>query len=726
VINSAGNYALSNVGVQVNQMLSGISVTPATTTVAANTTDQFAAGNLDQFGNAMPGTPAVTWSIVSGGGSISSSGLLTAPRTSGPVTVRATTGSFIGNSTVTVFYEELAWYQANAASGTTLVDSSGNNKTANLTGSSSFAAGVSGNALKLTGGYASMPTGILSNLNDFTIAAWVKIDTLNTWSRIFDFGTGTSNYMFLTPQANTAGGPLRFAITTNGNGNEQQLNGPTLSTGTWYHIAITLTGNTATMYVNGASVASTTGLTTHPAALGSTTQNYLGKSQFSDPAFLGSIDDFRIFNRGLSAAEVLRLAKPAIVNAAATSASPVTTAVTTLSVLASDVTAGESALTYTWATTGTPPAPVSFSLNGTNAAKNTIATFTQPGTYNFQVTIVNPASGATVATTSSISVTVNRTLSSIMVAPSSASIFAGQTKQFSASGYDQFGVALASQPTFTWSVDTSAVGSVSSTGLFTASSSSIGSATVRATSGSVSGTAGVNVAWLRGDLNGDGSINSADLPMLLMALTDPIGFQAQRGINSSDLLAVADADNDGQLTNADLQGEINLLIHAPSGGDGTNIDVENASLAESLGGEAPPIEVRSELSEFPSDKSLEYAEATFSSNSAPNELQSTPINSATLKQDTPPTTSHNRRAHSPIPYFGEVDSLGQGEELRRNIVDAGSNARTHIAPNSTGVKAVDHFFEGFQTPVVGGRRRIALSHAIFGELSADLEFPLFD
>ena len=42
--------------------------------------------------------------------------------------------------------------------------------------------------------------------------------------------------------------------------------------------------------------------------------------------------------------------------------------------------AGESNLTYTWTTTGTPPAPVVFSSNGNNAAKSTTATFTKAGT----------------------------------------------------------------------------------------------------------------------------------------------------------------------------------------------------------------------------------------------------------------------------------------------------------------------------------------------------------
>jgi len=46
-------------------------------------------------------------------------------------------------------------------------------------------------------------------------------------------------------------------------------------------------------------------------------------------------------------------------------------------------------LTYTWSVTGTPPASVSFSANGTNAAKNTVATFAAAGTYNLLATIAD-------------------------------------------------------------------------------------------------------------------------------------------------------------------------------------------------------------------------------------------------------------------------------------------------------------------------------------------------
>jgi hypothetical protein len=49
-------------------------------------------------------------------------------------------------------------------------------------------------------------------------------------------------------------------------------------------------------------------MTLSPASLGSTTRNWLGRSQYSADAYLdGQLDDFRIFNRALSAAEILAL-----------------------------------------------------------------------------------------------------------------------------------------------------------------------------------------------------------------------------------------------------------------------------------------------------------------------------------------------------------------------------------------------------------------------------------
>jgi alpha-L-arabinofuranosidase len=488
IVNPAiGAVTVSTVVVTVNQTATMLSVTPTTTVMAVGTNAQFTAGQVDQFGNLM-GASAVTWSIISGSGSISPLGVYTAPATGGSATIRATfNGGATASATVTIA-AATAWYQANASSGKTLTDSSGNGLNGTLAGGESFTPGVSGNALALTGGNATLPTGIVSSLTNFTIATWVKPTTLANWDRIFDFGTGTTDYMFLTPDAGGTNS-LRFAITTSGGGGEQQLNGPTIAAGVWTHIAVTLAGSTGTLYVNGVAVAVNTAMTLDPSSLGNTNQNYLGKSQFTaDPALQGSIDDFRIYGAALSAQQVMQLALPGIVVPAAASAVPVTGTSTNLSVQASDVTAGEPALTYTWATTGMPPAAVVFGANGTNAAKNITVTFSKAGTYNFTVTIVNPA--ASLSTTNSVAVIVNQTLTSIAVTPTSPTVAGGTSSAFSAVGSDQFSNPLSSQPTFTWS--TTGGGSLDSSGDFTASQVG-GSFTVKAAANGIFGSASVNV-----------------------------------------------------------------------------------------------------------------------------------------------------------------------------------------------------------------------------------------
>jgi hypothetical protein len=146
----------------------------------------------------------------------------------------------------------------------------------------------------------------VSGLTSFSISAWVKLSAAPAWSRIFDFGTGTNAYMFLTP--NSTSSTLRFGITTGGFGQEQQLNAPALATGSWQHVAVTLAASTGTLYINGVRGAQSTTMTVNAVSLGATTQDWLGRSEFAgDPYLSGQIDNLRIYDRALSAAEVQAL-----------------------------------------------------------------------------------------------------------------------------------------------------------------------------------------------------------------------------------------------------------------------------------------------------------------------------------------------------------------------------------------------------------------------------------
>lgn len=171
-------------------------------------------------------------------------------------------------------------------------------------------AGKNGGGVHLDGNgeYIAMPPGIVSGLHDFTVSAWVNPSQNTPWSRIFDFGNSTSDYMFLT--ASAGGGPLRFAITTSGNGNEQQLTAPsTLPLNTWSLVTVTLSGTTGTLYVNGQPVATNASMTLNPSSLGVTANDWIGHSQFpADPYLDGTVSDFNIYNSALSAAQVAALA----------------------------------------------------------------------------------------------------------------------------------------------------------------------------------------------------------------------------------------------------------------------------------------------------------------------------------------------------------------------------------------------------------------------------------
>lgn len=79
---------------------------------------------------------------------------------------------------------------------------------------------------------------------------------------------------------------------------------------------------------------------------------------------------------------------------------------------------------------------------------------------------------------------------SVRISPTTTTVATGGTQQFTASVRDQFGVLMASGQT--WSVTPASLGSVSSTGLFTAGSAA-GAGTLTVTSGQVSASAAVTV-----------------------------------------------------------------------------------------------------------------------------------------------------------------------------------------------------------------------------------------
>ncbi len=213
------------------------------------------------------------------------------------------------NEAVAITAPQLQTYLAfDDGSSTSAADSSGNGNASTLVGGVTWVTGKVGKAVSLDGssGYVSLPTGLVAGLSDFTIAAWVYWNAASNWQRVFDFGTGVDQYMMLTPCSGS--GTARFAITLTSGGGEQVINAASaLPTGQWTHVAVTLSGNVGTLYVNGSPAGTNTAMTFAPFQLGNTGQNWIGRSQYSDPYFNGLIDEFRIYHNALSTAQIAAL-----------------------------------------------------------------------------------------------------------------------------------------------------------------------------------------------------------------------------------------------------------------------------------------------------------------------------------------------------------------------------------------------------------------------------------
>jgi cytochrome c len=161
-------------------------------------------------------------------------------------------------------------------------------------------------------GYVNLPNGLVSGLTNVTFEAWVTWNGGGNWQRIFDFGSNNNGensqgtgltYLMLTPQSDS--GVLRFAISTNSSGGEMAtIWTNALPVGQQINLAVTydFVAQTTTLYVNGLRAA--TGPAIIPLSAIADVNVWFGRSNWPDPYFNGSMDEFRIYNGVLSDAAV--------------------------------------------------------------------------------------------------------------------------------------------------------------------------------------------------------------------------------------------------------------------------------------------------------------------------------------------------------------------------------------------------------------------------------------
>jgi hypothetical protein len=126
---------------------------------------------------------------------------------------------------------------------------------------------------------------------------------------------------------------------------------------------------------------------------------------------------------------------------------------------------GESSLKYFWQVQSAPTGgTLQFSVNGTNAAKNTSVTFSRAGTYQILSRVVDRLG---LSTSSVITVQVNQTATTVgvrnaanqAVSPGSVAATPGNSLSFTSQVLDQFGIPMSVQPSVVWSIPTRPTGS---------------------------------------------------------------------------------------------------------------------------------------------------------------------------------------------------------------------------------------------------------------------------
>jgi len=208
----------------------------------------------------------------------------------------------------------VGWWKLDEICGdsATVLDSSGYGHHGTFVGDVQYVDGSDGDALEFDGrdDYVELPIGsVIGSLTNSTFAIWLDSQPGGQWARAFDFGTDDPNvFMCLGPRWWFMD-DMYFAITTEGAANQSLVQpiGFDIETG-WHHVAVTINADrqTTTLYYDGEELASNSTLT--PSDLGETTNNWLGRSHDADNSYyLGSMDDFRIYNFALSQANISRV-----------------------------------------------------------------------------------------------------------------------------------------------------------------------------------------------------------------------------------------------------------------------------------------------------------------------------------------------------------------------------------------------------------------------------------
>ena len=202
-------------------------------------------------------------------------------------------------------------YPLDETSGAVAHDDSGNGRDAAYVGGPSLT-GTGGVRLDGVDDYVSVPNDILAGLSSVTVSTDVLVRPEQS-GNYFIWGLGNTTDWYGNGYLFATGNPARAGIASGNWSTEQETRGSAnLDRGVWKTLTYTLDAGSKTsrLYLDGVKVAENTNTTTTPGAIGGgkTTANYLGRSNYTpDKRLAGSLRDFRLYDRALSADEMTSL-----------------------------------------------------------------------------------------------------------------------------------------------------------------------------------------------------------------------------------------------------------------------------------------------------------------------------------------------------------------------------------------------------------------------------------
>lgn len=203
----------------------------------------------------------------------------------------------------------MGWWKLDETSGTTAADSSGHGNNGTVMSSPISVLGMIDRALKFDGQNDYIDCGSNPSLNitgQVTVAAWIKLAATNLDQKIAGNISNQGGYLLDVFNNNK----VELIILSSGGQyalNRDVAGGTVMATDVWYHVAgVYSQGNYIRTFVNGAldrELATATVLASTPGTF------KIGRYPYQSGNFWnGTLDDVRVYNRALTAAEIQRLA----------------------------------------------------------------------------------------------------------------------------------------------------------------------------------------------------------------------------------------------------------------------------------------------------------------------------------------------------------------------------------------------------------------------------------